>query len=164
VPTVGVIHGRVPVFRAFHRIFWAAVYLFSGASFPASTTRTRTLVMQIFKVFQLEAAHLLPNVPAGHKCARLHGHSFRIEIHVEGEPDPKLGWVMDFADLKTAFAPLYDQLDHHYLNDIEGLENPTSEMLSRWIFTRLAPRLVGLDKVVVHETCTSGASCTRSSF
>lgn len=120
--------------------------------------------MQIFKVFQLEAAHLLPNVPTGHKCARLHGHSFRIEIHVEGEPDPELGWVMDFADLKTAFAPLYDQLDHHYLNDIEGLENPTSEMLSRWIFTRLAPRLAGLDKVVVHETCTSGASCTRSSF
>jgi len=120
--------------------------------------------MQIFKVFQLEAAHLLPNVPTGHKCARLHGHSFRIEIHVEGEPDPKLGWVMDFADLKTAFAPLYDQLDHHYLNDIEGLENPTSEILSRWIFTRLAPRLAGLDKVVVHETCTSGASCTRASF
>jgi 6-pyruvoyltetrahydropterin/6-carboxytetrahydropterin synthase len=120
--------------------------------------------MQIFKVFQLEAAHRLPNVPPGHKCARLHGHSFRIEIHVEGEPDERMGWVMDFADLKSAFAPLYEQLDHNYLNDLEGLENPTSEMLSRWIWTRLEPRLPGLDKVVVHETCTSGASCSRSSF
>ena len=120
--------------------------------------------MQIFKVFQIEAAHRLPNVPVGHKCARLHGHSFRIEIHVAGELDPTLGWVMDFADLKAAFAPLYEQLDHHYLNDIEGLENPTSEQLARWIFRRLQPRLAGLDKVVVHETCTSGASCSVGSF
>lgn len=120
--------------------------------------------MHIFKVFQLEAAHRLPHVPEGHKCARLHGHSFRVEIHVSGEPDPRLGWVMDFAELKRAFQPLYDQLDHHYLNDIEGLENPTSEMLARWIWQRLEPRLAGLDKVVVHETCTSGASCSRADF
>jgi 6-pyruvoyltetrahydropterin/6-carboxytetrahydropterin synthase len=120
--------------------------------------------MQIFKVFQVEAAHRLPNVPPGHKCSRLHGHSFRIEIHVSGEIDPAMGWVMDFADLKQAFAPLYDQLDHHYLNDIEGLENPTSEVLARWIWQRLEKRLQGLDKVVVHETCTSGATCSRSSF
>lgn len=120
--------------------------------------------MNIFKVFTLEAAHRLPNVPAGHKCARLHGHSFRVEIHVAGEPDPHLGWVMDFADVKAAFAPLYDQLDHHYLNDIEGLENPTSEMLARWIWRHLQPRLPGLDRVVVHETCTSGASCGRDDF
>lgn len=120
--------------------------------------------MKIFKVFQIEAAHRLPQVPAGHKCARLHGHSFRIEIHVEGEPDPALGWVMDFADLKAVFQPLYDRLDHHYLNDIEGLENPTSERLARWIFQRLEPALPGLDNVVVHETCTSGASCSRTSF
>jgi 6-pyruvoyltetrahydropterin/6-carboxytetrahydropterin synthase len=112
--------------------------------------------MDIFKVFRLEAAHRLPHVPEGHKCARLHGHSFRIEIHVSGELDPHLGWVMDFADLKAAFQPLYDQLDHHYLNDIEGLENPTSEMLARWIWQRLKPRLPLLSSVVVHETCTSG--------
>jgi len=117
--------------------------------------------MHIHKVFQIEAAHRLPNVPAGHKCARLHGHSFRIEVHVQGELDPALGWVMDFADLKAAFAPLFEQLDHRYLNDIEGLENPTSEMLARWIFQRLAPKLSGLEKVMVHETCTSGASCGR---
>jgi len=120
--------------------------------------------MKIFKVFQIEAAHRLPQVPPGHKCARLHGHSFRIEIHVTGEPDPTLGWVMDFADLKVAFQPLYDQLDHHYLNEIEGLENPTSERLARWIFQRLQPSLPGLDTVRVHETCTSGASCSRDSF
>jgi len=114
--------------------------------------------MHIFKVFTLEAAHRLPNVPEGHKCARLHGHSFRVELHVEGPVDAHTGWVMDFADIKSAFAPLYDQLDHHYLNDIEGLENPTSENLARWIFQRLRPALPGLDQVVVHETCTSGAS------
>ena len=120
--------------------------------------------MDIFKSFTLESAHRLPNVPAGHKCARLHGHSFRIEIHVEGEPDPIQGWVMDFADVKAAFAPLFERLDHHYLNEIDGLENPTSEMLARWIFRRLDPQLPGLDRVVVHETCTSGASCSRRSF
>lgn len=116
--------------------------------------------MQIFKVFTIEAAHRLPNVPAGHKCARLHGHSFRIEIHVEGSVDPATGWVMDFADIKSAFAPLFAQLDHHYLNEVDGLENPTSENLARWIWQQLKPRLPELCRVVVHETCTSGASYT----
>ena len=86
--------------------------------------------MDIFKVFTLEAAHRLPHVPAGHKCARLHGHSFRVEIHVSGPVDPHSGWVMDFADIKAAFQPLYEQLDHHYLNEVEGLDNPTSERLA----------------------------------
>ena len=113
--------------------------------------------MDIFKVFTLESAHRLPHVPAGHKCARVHGHSFRVEIHVAGPLDPVLGWVMDFAELKAAFAPLYERLDHHYLNDIEGLENPTSERLAEWIWQRLAPRLPLLSRAVVHETCTSGA-------
>jgi 6-pyruvoyltetrahydropterin/6-carboxytetrahydropterin synthase len=114
--------------------------------------------MDIFKVFTLESAHRLPNVPAGHKCARVHGHSFRIEIHVAGPLDPALGWVMDFADIKGAFEPLFEQLDHRYLNDIEGLENPTSERLAAWIWDRLKPALPALSRVVVHETCTSGAS------
>jgi len=112
--------------------------------------------MDIFKVFQIEAAHRLPNVPAGHKCARLHGHSFRVEIHVRGEPDPRLGWVMDFADVKAAFAPVFEQLDHRCLNDVEGLENPTSEHLAQWIWHTLKPTLPALCKIVVHETCTSG--------
>jgi len=114
--------------------------------------------MDVFKVFTFEAAHLLPNVPPGHKCARLHGHSFRVEVHVSGPLDPHLGWVMDFADLKAAFRPLHDQLDHRYLNDIEGLENPTSENLARWIWARLLPSLPGLGKVVVRETCNSGCA------
>ena len=112
--------------------------------------------MYIFKTFQIEAAHRLPHVPAGHKCARLHGHSFRIEVHVEGEPGAETGWVMDFADVKAAFAPLFEQLDHRYLNDIPGLENPTSENLARWIWRELKPVLPALGKLVVHETCTSG--------
>jgi 6-pyruvoyltetrahydropterin/6-carboxytetrahydropterin synthase len=112
--------------------------------------------MDIFKVFSIEAAHRLPNVPAGHKCSRLHGHSFRVEIHVSGEPGADTGWVMDFADVKAAFGPIHDQLDHHYLNDIEGLDNPTSERLSVWIWDRLKPGLPLLSEVVVHETCTSG--------
>jgi 6-pyruvoyltetrahydropterin/6-carboxytetrahydropterin synthase len=116
--------------------------------------------VEIFKVFTLESAHRLPNVPAGHKCARVHGHSFRVEIHVQGPLDPHLGWVMDFADVKAAFQPLFEQLDHHYLNDVAGLENPTSEHLARWIWQRLQPALPQLSAVVVHETCTSGARYT----
>lgn len=113
--------------------------------------------MEIFKAFTLESAHRLPHVPPGHKCARVHGHSFRIEIAVQGEVDARTGWVMDFADIKSAFQPLFDQLDHHYLNEIEGLDNPTSENLAAWIWQRLAPSLPALSTVVVHETCTSGA-------
>jgi 6-pyruvoyltetrahydropterin/6-carboxytetrahydropterin synthase len=112
--------------------------------------------MEIFKRFTVEAAHHLPYASPGHKCRRLHGHSFQIDIHVRGEVQPDAGWVMDFADLKTAFQPLYEQLDHHYLNEVEGLSNPTSENLALWIWLRLQPSLPGLAKVVVCETCTSG--------
>jgi len=111
--------------------------------------------MEIFREFTLEAAHRLPQVPAGHKCARLHGHSYRVEIHISGPVDEASGWVMDFQDIKDAFAPLHEQLDHHYLNEVEGLGNPTSENLARWIWTRLTGRLP-LSEIVVRETCTSG--------
>jgi 6-pyruvoyltetrahydropterin/6-carboxytetrahydropterin synthase len=114
--------------------------------------------MEIWKEFGFEAAHRLPNVPAGHKCARLHGHSFRVAVHVEGPLDPALGWVMDFADLKAAWRPLHEALDHRYLNDVAGLENPTSEVLAEWVWARLAPTLPGLSRVVVRETCTTGCS------
>ena len=114
--------------------------------------------MLIHTQFRFEAAHRLPNVPEGHKCARLHGHSFRATVWVEGEVGAESGWVMDFADVKAAFAPLHDALDHHYLNEIDGLENPTSEVIAAWIWERLAPALPGLSRVVVRETCTSGAT------
>lgn len=112
--------------------------------------------MEIYKEFGFEAAHRLPNVAPEHKCARLHGHSFRVVVHVEGTVDPHTGWVMDFADLGAACAPLREELDHHYLNEITGLENPTSEVLARWIFARLASALDGLSEVEVKETCTTG--------
>jgi 6-pyruvoyltetrahydropterin/6-carboxytetrahydropterin synthase len=112
--------------------------------------------MEIFKEFRIEAAHRLPQVPAGHKCARLHGHSFRVGLHLAGPLDPRLGWVRDFADVGAAFAPLFAQLDHHYLNEVPGLENPTSEQLAVWIWQRLKPALPELARVVIHETCTSG--------
>jgi len=113
--------------------------------------------VDIFKVFSIEAAHRLPNLPADHKCARLHGHSFRIEVHVSGDIVEPQGWVMDFADVKRAFAPIFDQLDHRYLNDIAGLENPTSERLAQWVYEQLKPRLPLLSQIVVHETCTAGS-------
>ncbi|MEY2406791.1 MAG: 6-pyruvoyltetrahydropterin/6-carboxytetrahydropterin synthase [Acidimicrobiaceae bacterium] len=113
--------------------------------------------MEIYKEFSFEAAHRLPNVPEGHKCARLHGHSFRVTVHVEGEPGTDTGWVMDFAELSDAFAPLHEQLDHRYLNEVEGLENPTSEVLAQWIWDRLVAALPSLSQVVVRETCTAGA-------
>ena len=112
--------------------------------------------MEIFKAFTFEAAHRLPNLPESHKCSRLHGHSFRVEVHVGGPVDGKTGWVMDFAEVKAAYKPVWEMLDHHYLNDIEGLENPTSENLARWVWGRLKPVLPRLTKLVVHETCTAG--------
>jgi 6-pyruvoyltetrahydropterin/6-carboxytetrahydropterin synthase len=112
--------------------------------------------MDVFKIFTFEAAHRLPNVPEGHKCARLHGHSFRVEVHVGGPVDAHTGWVMDFAGIKAAFDPVRERLDHRYLNEIPGLENPTSENVARFIWGLLKPRLPGLAKLVVHETCTAG--------
>ncbi|MBZ6090740.1 6-carboxytetrahydropterin synthase QueD [Streptomyces olivaceus] len=114
--------------------------------------------MEIFREFNFEAAHRLPKVPEGHKCSRLHGHSYKVIVHVEAPVDPDAGWVMDFGDLKRMFKPIESQLDHYYLNDIEGLENPTSEVLARWIWERLQPNLSGLSALTVRETCTSG--CT----
>jgi 6-pyruvoyltetrahydropterin/6-carboxytetrahydropterin synthase len=116
--------------------------------------------MEIWKEFGFEAAHRLPNVPAGHKCARLHGHSYRVRIAVRGAVDPHVGWVIDFDEIREAFEPARARLDHHYLNEIEGLANPTSEHIARWIWAEVAPRLAGLCAVEVMETCTNGARYT----
>lgn len=112
--------------------------------------------MEIYKVFTVEAAHRLPNVPPDHKCGRLHGHSFKIEIHLNGDVGDETGWVQDFADIKRVFEPFFKQLDHHYLNEVDGLENPTSENFARWIWNRIQPQLPLLSKVIVNETCTCG--------
>ena len=114
--------------------------------------------MELFKDFTFEAAHRLPNAPEGHKCARLHGHSYQVTVRVDGPVDPERGWVVDFAELSEAMAPLLDQLDHRYLNEVEGLANPTSEVLAVWLWDRLGPTLALLSGVDVRETCTAGCS------
>ena len=103
--------------------------------------------------FKFEAAHRLPMVPKGHKCERLHGHSFKIELSVSGPVDPKTGWFIDFGVIYDVWQPLHAQLDHNYLNDIEGLENPTSENLAKWIWDQMKPKLAPLSMVTVFETC-----------
>ncbi|MGO8926920.1 MAG: 6-carboxytetrahydropterin synthase QueD [Limisphaerales bacterium] len=111
--------------------------------------------LELRKTFQFEAAHLLPQLPKSHKCRRLHGHSFQVELAVAGECDPRLGWVMDYADIAQAFKPILDRLDHYYLNEVPGLDNPTSEKIAAWIWKELKPRLPLLTEVVVAETCTA---------
>jgi 6-pyruvoyltetrahydropterin/6-carboxytetrahydropterin synthase len=110
----------------------------------------------LFKEFSFEAAHRLPNVPPDHKCARLHGHSFHVRVSVDGPVGADTGWVMDFAALTAAFVPVHEALDHHFLNEIPGLENPTSEVLAVWIWRAVAPHVPALSSVEVRETCTSG--------
>jgi len=111
--------------------------------------------VELVKGFSFEAAHYLPNVPEGHKCRRMHGHSFKGEVVVRGSIHPTLGWVIDFADLKRAVDPLIARLDHYLLNEIEGLENPTSELLAKWIWERLRPDVPGLYCITIEETCTT---------
>ena len=111
--------------------------------------------VELVKSFTFEAAHLLPTFPDGHKCRRLHGHSFRVDVHVEGPVHGQKGYLVDYGEIKRAFGPVHDALDHRYLNEIPGLENPTAENLAIWIWRRLAPALPELSRIVVHETCTS---------
>ncbi len=116
--------------------------------------------MEIFKEFTFEAAHRLPNLPPGHKCSRLHGHSFRVRVCVSGPVDELTGWVMDFGDIKARCKPVIDELDHRYLNEIPGLENPTSERIAEWLWQRLYPVLPELSAIEVRETCTAGCRYT----
>ena len=111
--------------------------------------------MEIIQEFTFEAAHRLPNLPAEHKCFRLHGHSFRVGLSITGDLDAEKGWVMDFDDVGTVFKPFLEQLDHHYLNEVPGLENPTSEIIAKWIWDHLKPELPGLAQVKLWETCQS---------
>jgi 6-pyruvoyltetrahydropterin/6-carboxytetrahydropterin synthase len=112
--------------------------------------------MEIYKQYTFEAAHRLPNVPADHKCARLHGHSFALSVFVKGPVKDPVGWVIDFADISIIVNPVIARLDHNYLNEIPGLENPTSENIAIWIWRQLKPSLPILSKLIVKETCTCG--------
>jgi 6-pyruvoyltetrahydropterin/6-carboxytetrahydropterin synthase len=133
-----------------------------GIHYPGTQVLGDQVMGEVYKQIRFEAAHRLIGVPTGHKCGRLHGHSYLVELRVEGVPDATTGMIVDYADIKAAFQPLFDQLDHHYLNDIEGLENSTSELLAQWIWDRLVFELPGLSQVIVGETCTAGAIVRRA--
>ena len=109
--------------------------------------------VELSRDFTFEAAHRLPETPEGHKCRRLHGHSFKVTLTVKGDVDPDSGWLIDFADLEEAWQPMHERLDHYYLNEVEGLSNPTSENLARWIWERIELPL--LHSITIHETCTT---------
>ncbi len=115
--------------------------------------------VELTREYGFEAAHRLPRVPADHKCARVHGHSYRIGLTIEGEVDPEMGWLTDFGEITALVVPILKaELDHRTLNDVPGLENPTAEVLCEWLWRRLSPHLPGLSAITVHETCT--ARCT----
>ena len=110
---------------------------------------------ELIKTFRFEAAHLLPNAPDGHKCKRLHGHGYRVDIHITGQPDPHTGWVMDFGDISRAVTPVLNELDHRCLNEVPGLANSTSEMLCKYLWDRIAPDLPMLSAITVWESESS---------
>lgn len=112
--------------------------------------------MEIYKDFSFDSAHFLPYVPDGHKCKNMHGHTYKIRVFIKGTPDPKLGWIMDFKELKDKVNPLIDQMDHKLINDIEGLENPTAENITIWFWHHLKPLLSNLSRIELYETPTTG--------
>jgi 6-pyruvoyltetrahydropterin/6-carboxytetrahydropterin synthase len=114
--------------------------------------------MVVYKEFTFQAAHVLPLAGGGHKCAKLHGHTYQVRISVEGPISSEKGWVLDFAEIQEHFAPILNQLDHTYLNDVAGLDNPTVEHLAIWIWDRLSPQLRGLKEITIRETPTAGCS------
>lgn len=118
--------------------------------------------IELFVELHFSAAHWLPEVPEAHRCRRLHGHTYSVRVSVTGEVDPELGWVMDFGDIRSAVSPLVDQLDHRCLNDIPGLENPTSELLATWFAERISRKLPGLATVTVREGSTGGCTWTAA--
>lgn len=147
-------------------VFWPTARLRRGALRPYVARTIATIPMiprkaamptRITKSFTLDAAHWLPEVPEGHKCGRLHGHTYTIILGLEGELDARLGWIRDYGEVSKAFAPVYEAFDHHCLNDIPGLENPTAEVMATWIFNKMKDLLPELSDVTVCETPTTSA-------
>lgn len=112
--------------------------------------------MIIYKTFSFDSAHYLPLVPAGHKCGGMHGHTYTLKVFISGDPEPHSGWVIDYTDLKKGIKPLIEVLDHKILNDVPGLENPTSEQLSIWLWNKIKPVFPGLIRIELNETPSSG--------
>jgi len=119
--------------------------------------------MEIFREFTFDAAHRLDHLPPGHKCARLHGHTYRLTVYLDGPLDPTMGWVVDFAEVKRLTQRVLEPLDHHLLNDVPGLEQPTTERIAMWVWDRLKPELPQLSKVVLWENANSGCTYTGPS-
>jgi len=117
--------------------------------------------MKIFKKYTFDSAHFLPNVSETHKCKRMHGHTYHLTVFIEGKIDEKYGWIIDFNDLKSVVNPVIEQLDHHVLNEIEGLENPTCEILAKWLYDKIKSDVPFLESIEVYETPTSGAIYSR---
>ena len=112
--------------------------------------------MEIYKEFSFDSAHFLPLVPEGHKCRNMHGHTYKLKVYIKGQPDTQFGWIMDFKELKDVVGPVIDQLDHKLINEIKGLENPTAENITIWIWQQIKPLLPLLSKIELHETPTTG--------
>ena len=112
--------------------------------------------MIIYKHFVFDSAHFLPNVPEGHKCKNVHGHTYKLTLFFEGEIDPEMGWLIDFGEIKKVVSPIIDRVDHKLLNDIAGLENPTCEVIAKWFWNQIHPSLPLLSRIDLRETSTSG--------
>jgi 6-pyruvoyltetrahydropterin/6-carboxytetrahydropterin synthase len=112
--------------------------------------------MIIYRQFSFDSAHLLPNVPEGHKCKNLHGHTYNLTVFIEGELLANEGWILDFGDLKEIVSPVINLIDHAYLNEIPGLENPTAEILTYWLWNKIKPLLPALKRIELKETLASG--------
>ena len=109
--------------------------------------------MVVYKNFNIESARSLPNVPKTHPCYNVHGHSFKIKISVKQKIDKTTGFVIDFQD---GSQPIIEILDHKYLNDIEDLNNPTSENMCIWIWKKLKPSLPNIYEIEIKETDSTG--------
>ncbi len=108
----------------------------------------------IAKTFDFDAAHFLPNVHDGHKCKRMHGHTYRVELRLQGPVDER-GMVCDYAEISAAWLPIHEALDHRTLNDIPGLENPTTEILAPWILREFKKSRLPVVSVRVYESSTT---------
>ena len=112
--------------------------------------------MLLFKQFTFDSAHFLPNVPDGHKCKEIHGHTYHLKVWIEGDLEPHYEWVMDFAVLKKAVEPVIKSIDHKLMNNLPGLENPTCERIAIWLWDKIKPQIPQLKRVELNETPTSG--------
>ena len=115
----------------------------------------RRMRTRLERTYRFESAHFLPKVPEGHKCARMHGHSYVVGVVIEGDIDPDRGWLMDFSDIDKHVQPLVTSLDHRVLNEVAGLDNPTSELLAVWLWGKIRATLPELVEVAVSETASS---------